>query len=41
MQFQMTNELFYTRVLKQAGNEHFLHLRIQSKFGLDIFCVMY
>ena len=36
MQFQMTNELFYTRVLKQAGNDLSLHLKIQYKFGLDI-----
>ena len=33
MQFQMTNELFYTRVLKQARNNLSLHLKIQSKFG--------
>ena len=37
MQFQMTNELFYTRVLKQAGNDLSLHLKIQCKFGLDMF----
>ena len=37
MQFQMTNKLFYTRVLKQAGNDLSLHLKIQSKFGLDMF----
>ena len=41
MQLQITNELFYTRVLKQAGNDLSLHLKIQSKFELDMFCIMY